>query len=88
MRRTGLIAIAMAIAAATTGAAQAGSCDTWAWCRHAQAAIQSLIGKLGAPDPEIIAPSGDIDPKMALLPPPRQGTMRVIRPPASRNPQR
>lgn len=86
MRRTGLIAIAIAatsIGAASIGTARAQGCGDWEWCRRGQALVQSLLGQPPAPSPEIIEPPADIDPQMAFAPPDPQGTMRVIRPPAS-----
>jgi hypothetical protein len=41
--------------------------------------VQSLLGEDRGR--EVIAPSGQIDPKMAIEPPHASGTMRIIRPP-------
>ena len=76
MYRIGLAVIVLV--AVTGGRANAEALDLCDLYRKAQALAHSL---LGAPprDREIVEPSGNIDPKMALAPP-QGGTMRLIEP--------
>jgi hypothetical protein len=67
------------VAAVFSGCAHAEALDARDLYRRAEALVQSLIGGHPA-DREIIKPSGNMDPQMALVPPP-DGTMRMIAPP-------
>ncbi|HTV91014.1 MAG TPA: hypothetical protein VME41_18525 [Stellaceae bacterium] len=53
------------------------------WCRKAEALLQHWLGERPARSGDVIAPSADIDPQMALEPPGPQGVLRIIRPQAS-----
>lgn len=81
MRPTALAAASIVLGALPIGMAYAEHPLAGDWWRRAGALVQSLAGPAWAADPEIIAPPGNIDPNMALVPP-RQGTMRIIVPPA------
>ncbi len=78
MRGTGFAAIVLLTLAA--GSAHAESFDARDSYRRVEALVQSLIGGHRA-DREVIAPPGNIDPRMALAPPQPPGTMRIITPP-------
>jgi hypothetical protein len=78
MRAAGLIAIA--ILAAPIAGARAESFEVQDIYRRTEALVQSLLGPGRNNDREVIAPPGDIDPKMAFEPR-AAGTMRIIRPP-------
>jgi hypothetical protein len=75
VRGAGLAAILLIMMA---GSAEARSFDAPDWFRHARAWVQALLGAPPA-DREIIAPSGNVDPQMAVAPP-EAGTLRIIRP--------
>ena len=75
MRRIGLAALALL---AASGSVQAKEFDADRAYRRMERLMQSWLAPKGGH--EIIAPPGDIDPRMAIKPP-RQGTMRVITPP-------
>ena len=77
MRAAGLVA-AVFIAAPIAGA-RADGIDLRDLYRRTEALVQSLTGQ--GSGREVIAPPGNIDPKMAFEPPRATGTMRVIRPP-------
>jgi hypothetical protein len=77
MRATGLGAIVLL--AISAGAAQAEEAPDW--YRRVEALVQSLIGE-GMPDREIVRPPDNIDPQMALVPPP-VGSARIIIPPGN-----
>ena len=77
MRAAGLIAVA--ILAAPVADARAGSFDLNDLYRRTEALVQSLIGPSHG-GREVIAPPGNIDPKMAFDPPSPSGTMLIIRP--------
>lgn len=47
-----------------------------------EATVQSLIAGQPKADHDVIAPPGDVDPKMALAPP-QAGIMRIIPPPSA-----
>ena len=81
MRPLSLITIG--VFAAWTGTARGDGIDLHDWYRRAETLVQSVIGNPAAADREVMAPSGNIDPKMAFEPPRPVGTMRIIRPPAS-----
>lgn len=50
------------------------------WYGKAEAVLRSLLAKPGRPDGDVIAPPGNIDPQMAVVPPGPRGAMPVIRP--------
>lgn len=77
MRLTGFAALTVIAAAA--GVAQAAPRDAPAWYQRAHEWVQQLLGA-PASDREVIAPSANIDPMMAIAPPQPQGTMRIITP--------
>lgn len=77
MRAAGLLAVV--VIAAPIGGARAESFALGDLYRRTEALVQSLIGQDSGR--EVIAPSGNIDPKMAFAPRYPLGTMRVIRPP-------
>jgi len=68
--------VLLALAAASARAEPFDGRDTY---RRVERLLQSLVGWPPA-DREIIAPPGNIDPRMALTPPQPRGTMRVITP--------
>ena len=72
------IGIAAAVLVAIAGTARAEAFDLAAVYRRAEAVVQSLFGPPPA-DPDIIKPPGNIDPKMALMPP-AGGRMRLLEP--------
>jgi hypothetical protein len=76
MRAAGLVA-AVFIAAPIAGA-RADGIDLRDLYRRTEALVQSLTGQ--GSGREVIAPPGNIDPKMAFAPPVHSGTMQVIRP--------
>jgi hypothetical protein len=71
--------IAVAILAAPVAGARADGFDLRDLYRRTEALVRSVVGPHSGP--EVIAPPGNIDPKMAFEPPRPAGTMRVIRPP-------
>ena len=79
MRAAALIAVA--ILAIPVAGARADSFDVGDLYRRTEALAQSLLGPGQDRGREVIAPPGNIDPKMAFEPPDFSGTMRVIRPP-------
>ena len=79
MRAAGLIAVA--ILAAPLASARAESFDVEDLYRRTRAMIEALIGPGQRGGGEVIAPPGNVDPKMAFEPPRPAGTMRIIRPP-------
>jgi hypothetical protein len=79
MRAAGLLAVA--ITAIPLASARADGFDVRDLYRRTQAMIESLADPGQGRGPEVIAPPGNIDPKMAFEPPRATGTMRVIRPP-------
>jgi hypothetical protein len=79
MRAAALIAVA--ILAIPVAGARADSFDVGDLYRRTEALAQSLLGPGPGRGREVIAPPGNIDPKMAFEPPGVAGTMRVIRPP-------
>ncbi len=78
MRHLRNAAIVLA-ATVCAGGARAEPLDAKDLVRRAEAFVQSLIGG-PPPDHDIIRPPGDIDPKMALVPP-AGGTLRLLVPP-------
>jgi hypothetical protein len=76
MRPAGLLA-AVVIAAPIAGA-RADGIDLRDLYRRTEALVQSLTGQDSGR--EVIAPPGNIDPKMAFAPPGHSGMMQVIRP--------
>jgi hypothetical protein len=70
----------IALAAVSASQARAEMLDPRDLYQRAEALVQSLIGGRAA-DPEMITPPGNIDPRMALLPPRPPGTLRLIAPP-------
>jgi hypothetical protein len=84
MRTTGAIIIALAaasVANASLGGARAEGFDLQDWYRRTEALVQSLTGPPPGIGRDIIAPPGNIDPKMAFEPPQPSGTLRIIPPP-------
>jgi hypothetical protein len=79
MRAVGPAALLL-LAAVSIGAAHAEPNDAPDWSQRMERAVHSLLAGNNAPDPEVIAPPGNTDPKMALVPPP-SGTLRLIVPP-------
>ena len=79
MRAAGLLAVA--IAAMPVAGAHADGVDVRELYRRTQAMIESVVDPAQGRGPEVIAPPGNIDPKMAFEPPRPAGAMRVIRPP-------
>jgi hypothetical protein len=79
MRAMGLIAVA--ILAAPVGGARADGVGVGDLYRRTEALVQSLLGADRDRGGEVIAPPGNIDPKMAFEPPVVAGRMRIIRPP-------
>jgi hypothetical protein len=79
MRAMGLIAVA--ILAATGGAARADSFDVGDLFRRTEGLVQSVLGPGQDRGREVIVPPGNIDPRMAFEPPDASGTLRIIRPP-------
>jgi hypothetical protein len=78
MRAMGLIAVA--ILAAPVAGARADSFDAGDLYRRTEALVQSLLGAGQDREREVIAPPGNIDPKMAFEPPGVSGRMRIIHP--------
>ncbi len=76
MYRIGLAVIVLV--AVTGGRAEAEALDLCDLYRKAEALAQSVLGT-PARDHEIVKPSGNADPKMALAPP-AGGAMRLIEP--------
>jgi hypothetical protein len=76
MRAAGLLAVA--ILAVPIAGARADGFDLRELYRSTEALVRSVVGQDRGR--EVIAPPGDIDPKMAFAPPHPLGTMRVIRP--------
>jgi hypothetical protein len=76
MYRIGMAAIVLVALAG--GRADAETFDVHDLYRKAEALAQSLF-RPGPADREVIKPSGSIDPRMALAPPPG-GTMRLVEP--------
>ena len=79
MRGAGIIAIALASAA--IGGAPADSAELPDWFLEAQAMVASLLGTGPGAGRDVIEPPAGIDPLMAWVPSPPQGTMRIIKPP-------
>lgn len=79
MRAAALISVAILAILVTD--ARADSFDLGDLYRRTEALAQSLLGPGQDRGREVIAPPGNIDPKMAFEPPGGAGTMRVIRPP-------
>ena len=78
MRVAGLFAVAtLTVPMATAQAESWGLADLYG---RTQMLAQSLFGRGQDSGREVIAPPGNIDPKMAFEPPGHSGTMRVIRP--------
>jgi hypothetical protein len=80
MRSTAVAAASIALSALSIDVARAEGFNLGDWRRQAEALVQSLIDGGQRTDREIIVPSANIDPKMALVPSP-QGRMRIIVPP-------
>ena len=78
MHRIGLAAIVLV--AVSGGAAHGHTLTAQDLYRRAEALAHSLIGGPAA-DRDVIAPPADIDPQMAVAPPPG-GRERIINPPA------
>ena len=78
MRRSWFAAIA--IVAVSAGAAHAELFDAPDWYGRAKAFVRSLTGERVA-DHEVIEPPGNIDPKMAVVPPQMRAPMPIIKPP-------
>ena len=80
MRVAGPLAVAIAAAASIVGAHAEGF-DLRELYRRSESLAQSLVAPRPDTGREIIAPPGNIDPKMAFEPPRPLGTMRIIHPP-------
>ena len=78
MQRFRFAAIALA-ATGFAGCAHAEGFDARDLFWRAQELVESLIGR-PAPDRDVIVPPGNIDRKMALMPP-CGGTLRLLAPP-------
>ena len=76
-----MVLTAVALLALSAGPAPADGLDSRDWYRRAEALVRSLVGLAPADDREVIAAPGNIDPKMAHVPPEPHGTMRIIVPP-------
>ena len=77
MRAAALIAVAILVG--PVAGARAESFDLRDIYRRTETLVQSLLGDDRGR--EVIAPPGNIDPRMAFEPPRPTGTMRIIRPP-------
>jgi hypothetical protein len=76
----GAAIFAIALASAAIGGTRADSAELPDWYREARTIVESLLPGPGA-DRDVIEPPAGIDPRMAYVPSPPQGTMRIIRPP-------
>ena len=81
MRAIGFVAIMLVAVPAHAGSTD-GSDRARNWSRRFEALARSLTGERAA-DREVIRPSGNIDPKMVLVPRQNQGRMRIITPPGT-----
>jgi len=77
------IALAAAVFVLAGGGASADPFAPGEWVRQGEALLRSLASGFSGGDPEVIAPPGNVDPKMALVPSAPQAPMRVIAPPGS-----
>lgn len=78
MRAAGFLAVA--VIAAPIAGARADGFDLRDLYRRTQILARSLLGPGQDSSSAVIAPPGNIDPKMAFEPPRPAGTLRVIRP--------
>jgi len=76
MRAAGLLAVV--VIAVPIAGARADGIDLRDLYRRTEGLVQSLIGQDSGR--EVVAPPGNIDPRMGFAPPRSSGTMWVIRP--------
>ena len=74
------VVLAALVLLASVAAARAELFDARDWYRRIEAFTRSLV-EPARPDQDVIAPPGNIDPKMAIIPTTR-GAMRIIPPPS------